>query len=167
MPVSRSTAALDRRTCELICPIAAAMVGVCLTAIGILQVVMSVHRTSTAVDDVLSADALLFLAATLASYFALRVQGVTRLHWMEWIADKAFILAMIMLTGACFVITYDVNLWGVRGPRHPAPHQRAPNITESSAVDQPAVRPAGLSEPACWTDQRKKSTSSAGAPGNC
>jgi len=143
------------------------MVGVCLTAIGILQVVMSVHRTSTAVDDVLSADALLFLAATLASYFALRVHGETRLHWMEWIADKAFILAMILLTGACFVITYDVNLWGVRGPRYPAQHQRALNITESSAVDQPAVRPAGLSGPACWTDQRKKSTSSAGAPRHC
>lgn len=35
---------------------------------------------------------------------------------MEWITGQAFILAMIMLTGACFVITYDVNLWGVRGP---------------------------------------------------
>ncbi|NIJ21526.1 putative membrane protein [Sphingomonas naasensis] len=101
--------ALDERTCRLICPIAAAMVGVCLTAIGILRVATAVRRQDTIADDLLSIDALLFLVAMLASYFALRVQSHVRLHWLERIADRSFIAAMLLLTLACFVITYALS----------------------------------------------------------
>ena len=56
-----------------------------------------------------SRSALIFLIATLSSYFALRVQGVRRLHWLERIADATFISAMLLLTTACFLITYSLN----------------------------------------------------------
>ena len=79
-PRHRSAASLDEQTCRLICPISSAMVGVCLTAIGILRVVITVGRTSTIADDLLCADAILFLIATLSSYFALRVGTARRLH---------------------------------------------------------------------------------------
>lgn len=101
-------AALDAQTCRMICPIAAAMVGVCLTAISLLRLVISVQGQGTITDDLLCADALLFLVATLASYFALRVQSRRRLHWLERIADSTFIVAMLLLTIACFVITYTL-----------------------------------------------------------
>ena len=106
---NRARIALDERTCRMICPIAAAMVGVCLTAVGILRVVVSIRSTGTVADDLLSIDALLFLIATLSSYFALRVQGTKRLHWLERIADATFIAAMLLLTAACFIITYSLN----------------------------------------------------------
>lgn len=102
-------AALDEQTCRLICPIAAAMVGVCLTGIGLLRVTTLVHGRGTVADDILAVDALLFLIATLASYFALRVASRSRLHWLERVADLAFIVAMLLLTIACFVITYALN----------------------------------------------------------
>lgn len=108
LPISRSE--LDERTCRLICPIAAAMVGVCLTGIGILQVTVSVVRRTTLADDLLSLDALLFLTAMLSSYFALRLNSSRRLHRLEQLADVSFIGAMLLMTIACFVITYAVHL---------------------------------------------------------
>ena len=105
-----SSAELDERTCRLICPIAAAMVGVCLTGIGILQVTVSVARRTTFADDLLSLDALLFLTAMLSSYFALRLNSSRRLHRLEQIADASFIAGMVLMTMACFVITYAVHL---------------------------------------------------------
>lgn len=104
-----SIRALDEQTCRLICPIAAAMVGVCLTGIGLLHVATVVRPQSTIADDLLSLDAALFLVAMLASYFALRVQSRIRLHGLERIADGAFIAAMLLLTLACFVITYALS----------------------------------------------------------
>lgn len=106
---SHHRARLDAGTCRLICPIASAMVGVCLTGIGLLRVAMVVRGGETVADDLLSIDALAFLLAALCSYFALRVQSVARLHWLERIADAAFIAAMLMLTMACFVITYSLG----------------------------------------------------------
>lgn len=102
-------AVLDERICRLICPIASAMVGVCMTGIGVLRVAFLVHGRQTIADDLLSIDALMFLLATLSSYFALRVQSHQRLHWLERIADGTFIIAMVLLTIACFVITYSLG----------------------------------------------------------
>jgi hypothetical protein len=98
--------ALDERTCRMICPIAAGMVGVCMTGIGLIHVILSMRAHGTIADDLLSIDALLFLLATLTSYFALRTQSHNRLHWLERIADASFILAMLLLTLICFVLTY-------------------------------------------------------------
>ncbi|KQU56072.1 hypothetical protein ASG67_05965 [Sphingomonas sp. Leaf339] len=108
-PFRTRAALLDQRICRLICPIAAGMVGVCLTGIGLLHVVVSVKRHGSIADDLLSFDALLFLFATLSSYFALRGGSEGRLHWLERIADHSFIVAMVLLTGACFIITYTVT----------------------------------------------------------
>lgn len=105
----RRQIALDERTCRLICPVAAALVGACLTGIGLLRVVAVVHGHETLADDILSVDAVLFLIATLASYVAIRRQAHRRVHWLEQIADRAFIAAMLLLTFACFVITYAVS----------------------------------------------------------
>ncbi len=103
-------ARLDEQTCRLICPIASAMVGVCLTGIGLLHVAVSMRQQGTLADDLLSADALLFLIATLTSYFALRVPSHVRPHALERIADSTFIAAMLLLTADCFVITYALNV---------------------------------------------------------
>jgi hypothetical protein len=106
---SERRAVLDESICRLICPIASGMVGVCMTGIGVLRVAFMVHRRETVADDLLSIDALMFLLATLSSYFALRVQSHARLHWLERIADGTFIAAMVLLTVACFVITYSLD----------------------------------------------------------
>ncbi len=102
--------ALDARACRIICPIAAAMVGVCLTAIGILRVVIAVRRANTLADDLLAIDSVLFLIATLTSYFALRVGSNVRLHRLERIADCTFIAAMLLMTAVALVLTYALSV---------------------------------------------------------
>lgn len=109
IPVDRRRAVLDERICRLICPIAAGMVGVCLTGIGLLHVGLVHGRRAGVADDMLAVDSLLFLVATLASYMSLRSLAQRRLHAMERVADAAFIAAMLMLTVACFVITYALS----------------------------------------------------------
>ncbi|MDB5704195.1 MAG: hypothetical protein JWN66_1311 [Sphingomonas bacterium] len=105
----RAEANLDERTCRLICPIAAGMVGVCLTGIGLLHLSISMGGRQTIADDLLSGDALIFLVTTLTSYFALRGQSQVRLYRLERIADASFIIAMLTLTAACFIITYTLK----------------------------------------------------------
>lgn len=106
----RNSAQLDERTCRLICPIASAMVGVCLTGIGLLHLAVTMRGKGTFADDLLSANAVLFLIATLTSYFALRGKWRTRPHSLERIADTTFIAAMLLLTADCLVITYALNI---------------------------------------------------------
>jgi hypothetical protein len=109
---TRRRTALDERICRLICPIAAAMVGVCLTGIGLLRVGSAWGRRASFADDLLAIDSLLFLIAMLASYLAVRTPDTRRstyLHRLEQVADATFILAMLLLTAACFVITYVVS----------------------------------------------------------
>lgn len=101
---------LDENICRLICPIAAAMVGVCLTAIGIIQVVIRGGHIHTLADDLLAVDAVFFLCATLCSYFALRVRNLKRLHSLERVADVSFIIAMVLLTLASFIVTYGMHI---------------------------------------------------------
>jgi hypothetical protein len=101
---------LDERACRMICPIAAAMVGVCLTAIGILRVVIAMRRANTLADDMLALDAVLFLIATLTSYFALRNGPSKRLHALERVADFTFIVAMSLMTLVALVLTYALAI---------------------------------------------------------
>ncbi|VXC55426.1 hypothetical protein [Sphingomonas sp. 8AM] len=108
----RSQSALDERVCRLICPMAAAMVGVCLTGIGLLHVGIVWGKRASFADDLLAVDSLIFLIAMLASYLAVRTPDARRrawLHRLEQVADASFILAMLLLTAACFVITYAVS----------------------------------------------------------
>lgn len=111
-------ALLDERTCRMICPVAAGMAGVCLTAIGLLRVATALVRASTIADDLLSFDALLFLGATLFAYFATRRGPAVRLHLLERLADVCFIVAMVLLTLSCFIITYAIEPVGAPSLRH-------------------------------------------------
>lgn len=109
-PERPSQSMLDERACRMICPIAAAMVGVCLTAIGILRVVIAMRRANTLADDLLALDSVLFLIATLTSYFALRTGPAKRLHQLEQVADVTFITAMSLMTVVALVLTYALAL---------------------------------------------------------
>ena len=96
--------------CVHIFTVSAAMVGVCLTVIGILRVVITIQKADTLADDLLALDAVLFLAACLLSYWALRSRGVNRMHCIERIADGIFILALLLMVVVCGFIVYEVAL---------------------------------------------------------
>src|SRR5215475_6838836 len=90
--------------------VSSAMVGVCLTAIGLIRVVITLGRADTLADDCLAGDALLLLVSCLLSYWALRSRGLHRMHRPEKIADGIFIVAMIGMVVVCALITYTISI---------------------------------------------------------
>jgi hypothetical protein len=95
---------LEQDICIHIFSVSSAMVGVCLTVIGLIRVVITLGTVDTLADDFLAADALLL------SYWALRSRGLRRMHRLEKIADGIFIVAMIGMVVVCTLITYTVSL---------------------------------------------------------
>src|SRR5207245_9903311 len=90
--------------------VSSAMVGVCLTVIGLIRVVITLGRADTLADDLLAGDALLFLISCLLSYWALRSRSLRRMHRLEKIADGIFIVAMIGMVIICALITYSISI---------------------------------------------------------
>jgi uncharacterized membrane protein YqjE len=99
---------LEGDICIHIFTVSSAMVGVCLTVIGLIRVVITLGKADTLADDLLALDALLFLASCLLSYSALRSRTFRRMHRIERAADVIFIVAMIVMTAICAFITYAV-----------------------------------------------------------
>jgi hypothetical protein len=101
---------LEQDICIHIFTVSSAMVGVCLTVIGLIRVVITLGTADTLADDLLAGDALLFLISCLLSYWALRSRGLRRMHRLEKIADGIFIVAMIGMVVVCAVITYTISV---------------------------------------------------------
>src|SRR2546430_17532781 len=99
-------AKLEEDICIHIFTVSSAMVGVCLTVIGLIRVVITLGKADTLADDLLASDALLFLTSCLLSYAALRARSFRRMHLIERPADVVFITAMVVMTVICGVITY-------------------------------------------------------------
>lgn len=89
--------------------VSSGMVGVCLTVIGLIRVVVTLRQIGTIADDLLSFDALLFLVASLLSYTALRTPSLRRMKLLEGWADRIFIVAMILMTVVCGILTYAIS----------------------------------------------------------
>jgi len=101
---------LEQDICIHIFTVSSAMVGVCLTVIGLIRVVITFGSADTLADDLLAGDALLFLVSCLLSYWALRSRGLRRMHRLEKIADAIFIIAMIGMVVVCALITYTISI---------------------------------------------------------
>ncbi|MEO8615276.1 MAG: hypothetical protein ABI600_09060 [Luteolibacter sp.] len=100
---------LEADLCVHIFTVSAGMVGVCLTVIGILRVVITARKIDTAADDLLAADAVLFLVSCLLSYWALRTRSLRRMHRVERVADTIFISALLFMVVICGFITYALT----------------------------------------------------------
>jgi hypothetical protein len=98
----------ERNICIHIFSVSAAMVGVCLTVIGLIRIVVAASFIMTLADDFLAMDALLFLIACLFAYSALRCQKTIKMYRLERIADYLFISALILMVAACAIIAYEL-----------------------------------------------------------
>jgi hypothetical protein len=99
---------LQEDLCIHIFTVSAAMVGVCLTVIGLLRVVITLRKADSVADDLLAADAVLFLVSCLSAYWAIRTRNTRRMHRLERFADAVFILALLFMVGICGFITYAI-----------------------------------------------------------
>jgi hypothetical protein len=89
--------------------VSAALIGICLTGVGIIHNFTFGTHIKTMADDFLSLDSLLFLAACFLSYWALRSRGFKRAHKIEKFADGAFLVGLCLLATSCFLITYAIT----------------------------------------------------------
>jgi len=108
MPPHNEKRALEADICIHIFTASAALVGVCLTVIGLIRVVIATMKVDTIADDLLAADALLFLASCLLAYWALRTRSAQRMYRVERAADAIFIVGLLLMTVVCGVITYAI-----------------------------------------------------------
>ena len=100
---------LEEDICIHIFTVSSGMVGVCLTAIGLLHIVVTMRKAATLADDIVTGDAILFLIAAMSSYLALRTRKMKRMYQLERFADAVFIIAMVVCVIACVFITYWLN----------------------------------------------------------
>lgn len=100
--------ALEADLCIHIFTASAALVGVCLTVIGLIHLVTATTKVATLGDDLLAADATLFMLACLLAYWALRSRNSRRMHRLERVADAIFLTGLLLMTIVCGVITWAI-----------------------------------------------------------
>src|SRR4030081_1618127 len=85
-------AKLEESICIHIFTVSSAMVGVCLTVIGLVRVVITLGKADSLADDLLAGDALLFLISCFLSYATLCSRRLRRIHRIELASDAVFIV---------------------------------------------------------------------------
>lgn len=103
-----ATRTLEADLCIHIFTASAALVGVCLTVIGLIQIVTATTKVATIADDLLAADATLFMLACVLAYCALRSRSSRRMHRLERVADAIFLAGLLLMTVVCGVITWAI-----------------------------------------------------------
>lgn len=74
---------LDDDICVHIFTSSGAMVGVCLTVVGILRVVINVRQEDVIGQSVLAVNAIIYLTTCLIAYWALRTRKAERNYQLE------------------------------------------------------------------------------------
>jgi uncharacterized membrane protein len=99
---------LEADICVHIFSVSAALVGVCLTVIGLLRVVITTNKVETVVDDFLAIDSIFFLFSCLLSYWALRTRSLYRMHRVERVADAIFLFGLFLMVLVCSLVAYAI-----------------------------------------------------------
>lgn len=88
--------------------VSATLVGVCLTVIGLFRTVGRLRGIISLADNILSLNAIVFLASCIAAYTALRTRESHLRRRRERIADMLFLTALAMMTVTCAVIALEL-----------------------------------------------------------
>ncbi len=87
--------------------ISAAMVGVCLTAIGILRLIATQTKVQTLGDDLLAMDAVLFVTCCFLSFWSFKTRVSTLRQRLRLLVDVLFMTALALMVGICAIIAYE------------------------------------------------------------
>jgi len=88
--------------------ISAGMIGVCLTAIGILRLVTSQSSTETIGDNLLAADAVLFVLCCFLSFWSFKTRREPLRRRLRLAIDVLFMLALSVMVVVCAIIAYAI-----------------------------------------------------------
>lgn len=88
--------------------VSAGMVGVCLTAIGILSLVAAQTNVQTLGDDLLAIDAVLFVICTFLAFWSFKTRNQTTRRRLRLVVDTLFLAALPGMGAICAVIAYAI-----------------------------------------------------------
>jgi hypothetical protein len=88
--------------------VSAAMVGVCLTAIGLVNVFEAVKNVEHVVDDILAVATIIFSLVTLLSFLGIRTR--VRYTWPRYllVLDASFCIGIAAIVVASLLLTFLV-----------------------------------------------------------
>ena len=89
-----------------ILPTSGAMLGVCMTVISIVKLTQTNRGIAYWVDDLLALDALIFLGSSVFSYLSIRSKS--KKFYFEDIADKVFMLALVLMGASVLLLTFEI-----------------------------------------------------------
>jgi hypothetical protein len=89
-----------------ILPTSGAMLGVCMTVISIVKLTQTNRGIAYWVDDLLALDALIFLGSSIFSYLSIRSKS--KKFYFEDIADKVFMLALVLMGASVLLLTFEI-----------------------------------------------------------
>ena len=84
------------------------MVGVSLTLMGLIGITASLKDVATLTDEILAADAIVFLVACLSSYLALRSGDADRAARYERAADIMFVIGLVAIGGLGVLVAIEL-----------------------------------------------------------
>lgn len=96
----------DHDLAQHVFTVSAGMVGVCLTAIGILRLFTAQQQIQTLGDDLLAIDAVLFVATCWLAFWSFKTRNPRRRQLLRLWVDSLFLLALTGMGGICAVIAY-------------------------------------------------------------
>jgi hypothetical protein len=88
--------------------VSSGMVGVCLTAIGLVGIIKSLDRVELVVDDLLALSALVFLVASALSFVGMRTRLAHTWLLFERTLDAVFCLGLALVVVATLLLTWRV-----------------------------------------------------------
>jgi hypothetical protein len=93
---------------EHIFSVSAGMLGVCITVIGLFRIVSRSQHVDSVADNLLSIDALVFLASCFLAYLGLRARTAQNRRRFERAADYLFLSGLTMVGVVGVLIAYEV-----------------------------------------------------------
>ena len=88
--------------------VSAGMVGVCLTTIGLIQVMEHLKQLETLCDEILVFNALLFLNSCIFSYWALHHRFRNHYRRLRLVVDTLLMAGIVMMAVVCGMIAYSL-----------------------------------------------------------
>lgn len=86
--------------------LAGAMVGVCLTVIGVLRLLTEIKGYRTLGDDLVAVDGLIFVFACIASFLRLKARSQRQRRLWQGLTDTFFLVGITLMAAICTLITW-------------------------------------------------------------
>ena len=88
--------------------VSAGMVGVCLTAIGLLRLIAAQTKAQTLGDDLLAVDAMLFVVCAFLAFWSFKTNEPSVRRRLRLMVDTLFLAGLAGMGAICAIIAYAV-----------------------------------------------------------